>query len=204
MILPLRSCVLRAACRECRYFGTVGVRPVRMVVNLSARQFQQKMLVNDLIALLRETSADPALITIEITESTLMRHEENTEAVLRQVCDLGMRISVDDFGAGYSSLAYLKRFPISVLKIDRSFIIGIGHDPNDEAIVTAIIAMAKSLRIQVVAEGIETERQLRFLDEHECDMGQGFVFRPALMADEFIALMKNSHWRDVGVKKSAS
>ncbi|MBI3897223.1 MAG: EAL domain-containing protein [Gammaproteobacteria bacterium] len=189
LILPLGDWVLQTACQQCRLCRVEGVA-VRMIINLSPRQFQQRGLINDLIDVLKNAEVDPSVLTLEITESTLMRPETGTETVLHRLHDLGVRISIDDFGTGYSSLAYLKRFPISVLKIDRSFIDGIGRDPNDEAIINAVIAMTKSLHIEVVAEGVETEQQLRFLEERGCDAVQGFYFSKPLLPEEFVTALK--------------
>jgi EAL domain-containing protein (putative c-di-GMP-specific phosphodiesterase class I) len=154
------------------------------VVNLSVRQFAQKNLVATVGRILQEAELDPQHLGLEITESLLMENPVEAIRVLTALSDMGVQISIDDFGTGYSSLSYLKRFPIDKIKIDRSFVRDIATDPEDAAIVSAIIAMAHSLDCRVVAEGVETEDQLRFLRERGCDEYQGYYFSRPLPADE--------------------
>lgn len=191
LIIPIGEWVIRHACRELQKWERLGLTHTRMVVNISARQFAQKNLVATVGRMLQEVDLSPEQIGIEITESLLMERPEDTIRTLTSFSNMGMQISVDDFGTGYSSLSYLKRFPLNKLKIDRSFVRDIATDPDDAAIVTAIIAMAHSLNITVVAEGVETTQQLEFLRSRGCDEYQGYYFSRAVPSDEFIALLNH-------------
>jgi EAL domain-containing protein (putative c-di-GMP-specific phosphodiesterase class I) len=153
-----------------------GHSDLRLAVNVSARQFQQSDLVSQIERVLDETRLPPHLLDLEITESCAMDNAELAVRVLRDLKSLGVGISLDDFGTGYSSLSYLRHLPIDSLKIDQSFIRDVGKDPGGAAIIVAIIAMARSLNLRVVAEGVETEKQLAFLTDHGCDLVQGFLF----------------------------
>jgi diguanylate cyclase (GGDEF)-like protein len=184
LILPIGPWVLRTACAQAQAWHAQELRELRVAVNLSARQFQQADLAEHVRRALRETGLPPHCLELEITETNAM---QNTEATLRTFAELkalGVRISIDDFGIGYSSLGTLKRLPIDTIKIDRSFIRDITTDPDDAAIVTAVIAMAHTLKLRVVAEGVDTEEQLTFLRGHECDLMQGHLFGPAAPAEE--------------------
>jgi diguanylate cyclase (GGDEF)-like protein/PAS domain S-box-containing protein len=176
LILPLGEWVLRHACMQAKEWQDRGVAPIRMAVNLSARQFQQHDLVQMVSRVLEETRVDPSVLELEITETTAMSNGEVTVEVLRALRALGVSISIDDFGTGYSSLGYLKRFPINAVKIDRAFVRDITSDEGDAAIVSAVIGIARSLRLRVVAEGVETEDQFVFLQRRHCDEAQGFYF----------------------------
>lgn len=187
LIVPIGEWVIRQACRERQKWVALGLTQPRMVVNVSARQFAQKNLVATVGRILQELELSPEQIGIEITESLLMERPEDTIRTLTTFSNMGVEISVDDFGTGYSSLSYLKRFPLDKLKIDRSFVRDIATDPDDAAIVTAIIAMAHSLNIRVVAEGVETEQQLQFLRSRGCDEYQGYYFSRPVPSAEIIA-----------------
>ena len=181
LILPLGAWVLRAACRQMRQWQDQGVCVPRVAVNLSARQFQQHDLVASVRSALAESHLDGSLLELEITETTAMQNAEATAAILRSLRDLGVGISIDDFGTGYSSLNYLKRFPINAVKIDRAFVSDAPRDESDAAIVSAVIGMARSLKLRVVAEGLETAEQFAFLRQLGCEEAQGFYFsRPVL------------------------
>jgi diguanylate cyclase (GGDEF)-like protein/PAS domain S-box-containing protein len=181
LIVPLGVWVLREACRQMRQWLEDGVAMPRVSVNLSARQFQQHDLVATVRSALAEYGLDGSVLDLEITETTAMQNAEVTAAILRSLLDLGVGISIDDFGTGYSSLNYLKRFPIHAVKIDRSFVSEVSRDESDAAIVAAVIGMARSLKLRVVAEGLETAEQFDFLRQLGCDEAQGFFFsRPVL------------------------
>ena len=184
LIVPIGEWVLRTACRQFKQWRTERCQLSRVAVNLSVRQFAQKNLVATVGRILQESELEPQHLGLEITESLLMENPVDAIRVLTALSDMGVQISIDDFGTGYSSLSYLKRFPIDKIKIDRSFVRDIASDPEDAAIVTAIIAMAHSLDCKVVAEGVETEDQLRFLRERGCDEYQGYFFSRPLPADE--------------------
>jgi diguanylate cyclase (GGDEF)-like protein len=183
LILPMGPWTLRTACRQAQAWRRQLSSDLTVAVNLSARQFQQPDLAGQVAAALEEAGLQPRLLELEITESNAMHHAESTIRTLRELKSLGVRLSIDDFGTGYSSLSYLKRFPIDTLKIDQSFIRDISTDPDDAAIATAVIAMARTLELDVVAEGVETEEQLQFLADHGCDRIQGYVFSPAVSAE---------------------
>ncbi|HUN28866.1 MAG TPA: EAL domain-containing protein [Alphaproteobacteria bacterium] len=184
LIVPLGDWVLETAARQVeRWQKTLG--PLRLAVNLSGRQFHQRDLRKRVIQALENARLDPALLEIEITESVAMSDAAQTVGIVRDLKALGIRTAVDDFGTGYSSLAYLRRFSLDVLKIDGSFVVGVGHEAFDETIVKTVIGMAHSLGLEVVAEGVETVTQLAFLTEHGCDMVQGYAIAPPLPASEF-------------------
>jgi diguanylate cyclase (GGDEF)-like protein len=185
LIVPIGEWVLRNACKQAKLWHRKYGTQMTVSVNLSARQFQQPDLVDQVRAALREAGLPPEMLELEITESSAMQNAENAIHTLRELKALGVKISMDDFGTGYSSLSYLKRFPIDTLKLDRSFVQDLSVDPEDEAIATAVIAMAHSMNLHVIAEGVETEAQLSFLRERHCDTVQGFFFSPPLHPEKF-------------------
>lgn len=188
LIVPIGRWVLHEACRQAREwrdrFPNSTFGPLRVSVNLSARQLEHPDLLDHIAEALLRSHLDPSLLTLEITESLLMQHTELNVRKLRAIADLGVLLAIDDFGTGYSSLGYLHRFPINVLKIDRSFVEGIDDDPDAETLVRAIIGMARALNLQVVAEGVERWAQLQLLREIQCDKGQGYYFGKPLTAEE--------------------
>ena len=184
LIVPVGIWVLRQACREASAWSQAGLGPLRIAVNLSVVQVLQNNFVGQLAAVLAETGLAPERLELEITETTVMTDAEAVVAKLIEIKRMGVTLAIDDFGTGHSSLSYLKRFPLDRLKVDRSFIRDIACDADDEAIVTAIIAMSHSLSFEVVAEGIETSRQEDFLRRQGCDLAQGFLFSPPLPAKD--------------------
>jgi diguanylate cyclase (GGDEF)-like protein len=189
LIEELDLWVLRDACTRAAAWRARGLDPGRVSVNLSARQFQQAGLARRVRAALEDSGLDPAALELEITESTVMRDTEEAAEVLRSLKALGVALSIDDFGTGYSSLSYLKRFPIDVLKIDRSFVKDVVEDPNGAAITRAIIALAHGLNLEAVAEGVEKAEQVAFLRENGCDEIQGYYFSPPVWPEELEAMM---------------
>ena len=185
IIIPLGEWVLRTACAQVQAWIARGLAPLPVAVNISARQLQQPDFVQFVERALKETGLPAHLLELEITESTLMEDAEATLALLRRLRELGVRLSIDDFGTGYSSLAYLKRFPMNTLKIDRTFVRDLPEDADDAAIVTGIIALAHSLRLDVVAEGVETREQRAFLEQVSCDLIQGYLLSTPLPAQQF-------------------
>lgn len=190
VIAPLDTWVLRTACAQSTSWQEAGLPPLRVAVNVSARQFQEPDLVKTVDGVLNETRLDPDRLELEITEGIAMQNADFTIAVMSDLRDRGIRISIDDFGAGYSSLNYLSNFPIHALKIDQSFVRSVTREPNNAAIATAIIALAHSLNLEVVAEGVETEDQLAFFRERQCDRFQGFLLSEAVPSNVFRAMLK--------------
>ena len=184
LIVPIGRWVIEAACRQIREWREAGLVVPAVAVNLSARQFASDSLGDDIERALRVHEVDPTQFEVELTESALMADPERASAVLQRLDALGVRISIDDFGTGYSSLSYLKRFPARTVKIDRSFIRGLPDDKNDAAITQAVIAMAHSLGLSVVAEGVETDAQLQALRGLDCDEAQGFLLGRPETAEE--------------------
>jgi len=178
MIVPIGRWALRQACIQMKTWHDQHPGADRLVVsvNLSARQFLDPALVEDVAQALQDSGLDAPYLKLEITESTAMEAGQGTIETLLALKGLGVQLAIDDFGTGYSSLSYLKRFPVNTLKIDRSFVDGLGQDPQDTAIVTSVIALARSLSLEVTAEGIETLKQLRELQSLACDEGQGYYF----------------------------
>ncbi len=183
LILPIGEWVLRTACRQNREWQERGFTAMRVGVNVSARQFQQQHLAEIVLKILEETGLAPQYLDLELTESSIMSNAQATIDVLTRLKAMDITISIDDFGTGFSSLSYLKRLPIDALKIDRSFVRDVTTDPDDAALVMAIVSLAHNLRLQVVAEGVETEEQLRFLQLLRCDEVQGYLFSKPLPAE---------------------
>ena len=176
LIVPVGEWVLRNACLQAQAWNDAELEPLRMAVNISSRQFNERKFVDMLRHILEDTGLKPSLLELEITESILMQDVGTTVSTLNAISDMGVRLAVDDFGTGYSSLSYLKRFPIDTLKIDQSFIHDIDQDPDDATLVEAIIALGAALRLNIVAEGVESEVQADFLKIHHCDCIQGYLF----------------------------
>lgn len=191
LIVTIGDWVLREACRQNRAWQVQGLPPVPVAVNLSALQFLQHNLPEKIRAILEETGLDPRYLELELTESTFMHDAEQTIAMLHALKAMGLQLAIDDFGTGYSSLSYLKRFPIDKLKIDQSFVRHLASDPDDAAIARTIISMGHSLRLEVIAEGVETAEQLAFLETEGCDQIQGYYFSKPLAAEEFPAFCCN-------------
>jgi diguanylate cyclase (GGDEF)-like protein/PAS domain S-box-containing protein len=185
IIVSLGKWALRKACLQTRKWQQEGVNALRVSVNLSARQFQDEELVEMVGTVIRETAIEPGFLELEITETTVMRDIDRTIEILWQLRDLGILLSIDDFGTGYSSLNYLKRLPLDILKIDKSFVRDVTTDPNDKAIVEAIVSLSHHLKMKVVAEGVETEEQLDFLKKERCHEVQGYYIARPLPAEDF-------------------
>ncbi|HUW50690.1 MAG TPA: EAL domain-containing protein [Sulfuricella sp.] len=190
MIVPIGEWVLRAACAQAQAWTRAGLPPVRIAVNLSARQLNHPQLVPSVADALRKSGLDPARLELELTESMLLDNAEEVIAVLYALKKMGTRLSIDDFGTGYSALSYLARLPLDTLKIDQSFIHGIGQNQTSGAIVTAIIALADSLGLTTIAEGVEKQEQAEFLMAHRCAEIQGYYFSKPLPADECAILLE--------------
>jgi diguanylate cyclase (GGDEF)-like protein/PAS domain S-box-containing protein len=190
LIGPLSEWVLREACRQNKAWQDDGLPPARVSVNLSARQFQQRDIARLVMSILEETGLEPQYLELELTESAIMRNAEEAVVMLNELHALGIGLAIDDFGTGYSSLSYLKRFPVDRLKIDRSFVSDIGASNDDETITSAIIALAHSLDLQVIAEGVETAAQLDFLKERACHEMQGYFFARPMPHDAIPHLLQ--------------
>jgi EAL domain-containing protein (putative c-di-GMP-specific phosphodiesterase class I) len=189
LIVPIGEWVLRTACLQAQRWQQQGFAPIQMAVNISGRQFQDQQLSKAIIQILDETNLAPELLELELTESSIMQNAELAAEVLQTLKNMGTKISIDDFGTGYSSLASLKRLPIDALKIDQSFVRDATTDSDDAALVMAIITLAHNLRLKVIAEGVETEEQLRFLQLLRCDEIQGFFFSKPLPPESLVALL---------------
>ncbi|MDP1896910.1 MAG: EAL domain-containing protein, partial [Sulfurimicrobium sp.] len=196
LITPIGAWVLRTACKQTKAWHDAGLPPVRIAVNISGRQFRENIpqLVEQVLA---ESGLPPQYLELEITESVAMQHAETTEQTLGVLRDMGVRLSIDDFGTGYSSLSYLKRFPINKLKLDQSFVRDIISDPDDAAISSAIIALAHGMKLEVIAEGVETESQLSFLRSHGCDAIQGYYFSRPVAPDQMEQLLRDGRHLDL-------
>jgi diguanylate cyclase (GGDEF)-like protein/PAS domain S-box-containing protein len=195
LILPIGAWVLREACTQARSWVDAGLPTTTMAVNVSAIEFLNERFLDGLFATLNETGLDPRFLELELTESVLMKRADSMASILQTLRERGVRVALDDFGTGYSSLSYLRRFPVDALKIDQSFVREIGAAGNDTTIVTAVIAMAKSLKLRVVAEGVETLEQLTFLRAHQCDEAQGYYFSRPVPADDLAAYLAASRGR---------
>jgi diguanylate cyclase (GGDEF)-like protein len=192
LIRPIGEWVLRSVCSQIVDWKRRGLSPVPVAVNLSALQFRQRGLAQNISLIVHETGLDLNLLELEITEGVIMQNEEEAGRSLRELRELGIKISIDDFGIGYSSLSRLKSFTLDALKIDRSFVADLAKNPDDRAITSAIIAMAASLKLKVIAEGVETMEQMQFLREKGCDELQGWLAGKPRTADEFSLLLEDS------------
>jgi diguanylate cyclase (GGDEF)-like protein/PAS domain S-box-containing protein len=193
LILPIGEFVIRTVCGQVKTWQEAGYQQVNIALNVSGRQFDQQNLIEIVKEALQDTMIDPQCLEFEITESTIMRNPEKAMRILTELKALGIQIAIDDFGTGYSSLSYLKRLPLDFLKIDHSFVKDLVLDPKDQAIVRATIAMAHSLNLKTIAEGVETEEQLHFLQEHGCDEIQGYLFSQPLPAEEIPEILLNGY-----------
>jgi diguanylate cyclase (GGDEF)-like protein/PAS domain S-box-containing protein len=191
-IVPISRWVLREGCRQARAWQDAGLPPLRIAINISAVELRSKDYVATVRTILAETGLDPRHLELELTESFLMHDSKSAAAVLHELKGMGVQLALDDFGTGYSSLSYLKRFPIDILKIDQSFVHDLTTDADNASMVRAVISMGESLRMRVVAEGVETREQLDFLHEHACPEGQGFYFSHPVVAGEFSQLLGRS------------
>lgn len=191
LIVPLSKWVLAEACRQACAWQAAGLPKICMSVNMSAIDFRQRDFVDGIELTLKQTGLEPALLELEITEGVLMQNVDATVTALNRLKVMGIRLAIDDFGTGYSSLSYLRRFPIDVLKIDQSFIRGLSTDSNDAALVSAIISLGRSLKLTIIAEGVETLEQLNFLKAHQCEEGQGYYFSKAVEPDAFARYLES-------------
>lgn len=191
LIVPIGEWALRTACEQTRQWHLAGLGQLRVAVNLSPRQFTQKGLAQTIATILADTGLDARFLELELTESMVMSDVDSAITILRDLKRLGVQIAIDDFGTGYSSLSYLRRFPIDVLKIDQSFVHDITLEEDGAAIVRTIISLAHSLRLKVIAEGVETSAQLAYLNTHECDEVQGYLFGRPMAAPQFEALLNS-------------
>jgi EAL domain-containing protein (putative c-di-GMP-specific phosphodiesterase class I) len=184
VIVEIGNWVVRSACEAAQRFARRDGETIQVAVNISPRQFRDPNLATTIRRCIRESGIQAGQLELEITETMLMDDAEAASMTIERLHELGLRIAIDDFGTGYSSLSYLKRFPIDTIKVDRSFVMDIPHDADDMEITSAVIAMAHGLKLEVVAEGIETAEQLEFLTDHDCEYGQGYYFsRPVPFAD---------------------
>jgi diguanylate cyclase (GGDEF)-like protein/PAS domain S-box-containing protein len=191
LILPIGRWVLREACKQAQSWVEAGLHLGSMAVNISSMEFRADNFLESVFAILSETGLDPKSLELELTESVLMKRAESAASVLKALRARGVQIAVDDFGTGYSSLSYLRKFPIDALKIDQSFVRQITSTPDDTTIVTAVISMGRSLKLRVVAEGVETQEELAFLQTHLCDEAQGYYFSRPVLPQHFATLLKN-------------
>ncbi|MBZ5697023.1 MAG: EAL domain-containing protein [Acidobacteriia bacterium] len=190
LILPIGNWVLREACKQARAWIDAGLPQATMAVNISAMEFRQENFLEGVFTILKDTGLDPRSLELELTESVLMKRAESTESILKTLRARGVQLAVDDFGTGYSSLSYLRKFPVDSLKIDQSFVWQITNAPDETTIVTAIIGMGRSLKLRVVAEGVETQDELAFLQAHQCDEAQGYYFSPPVPPQQFAKLLE--------------
>jgi len=190
LIRPIGNWVLREACKQARAWVDAGLPLGTMAVNVSAMEFRDRNFPDGVFSILDETGLDPRTLELELTESVLMTRADASEATLKTLRAGGVRLAIDDFGTGYSSLSYLIKFPVDVLKIDQSFIHHMAANPGDTSIVTAVIGMGRSLRLVVVAEGVETKDELAFLRDHDCDEAQGYYFSRPVVPQQFRELLR--------------
>jgi len=190
LILPIGAWVLRQACKQARAWVDAGLPATTVAVNVSAMEFRDENFIEGLFAILSETSLDPRSLELELTESVLMKRAGSAAAILQALRERGVQVAVDDFGTGYSSLSYLRKFRVDTLKIDQSFVRQISTAGDDTTIVTAVIGMAQSLKLRVIAEGVETLKELEFLRAHQCDEAQGFYFSRPVLPQQFARLLK--------------
>jgi diguanylate cyclase (GGDEF)-like protein len=192
LIMPIGEFVIRTVCRQIQTWQKAGYKPINVALNVSSHQFKKQDLAGIIKAALQDTMISPNCLGLEITESVLMGNTEKELQILTELSNLGIGLAIDDFGTGYSSLSYLKQLPLDYLKIDKSFIDGVTSDRKDQAIVRATIVMAHGLNMKTIAEGVETEAQLTFLQAHGCDEIQGYLFSRPLPADQIQGIAQHT------------
>ncbi|MGC2557576.1 MAG: EAL domain-containing protein [Terriglobales bacterium] len=190
LILPIGNWVLREACKQAQLWADAGLPASTMAVNISAMELRNESFLEGVFSALEDTGLDPKSLELELTESVLMKHAESAESILRTLRARGVHLAVDDFGTGYSSLSYLRKFPVDSIKIDQSFVRQITTAPGETTIVTAVISMGRSLKLRVVAEGVETRTELDFLQSHQCDEAQGYFFSRPVLPQTFARLLE--------------
>jgi diguanylate cyclase (GGDEF)-like protein/PAS domain S-box-containing protein len=190
LIVPIGKWVLREACKQARAWVDAGLPLATMAVNISAMEFRDENFLEGVFVILKDTGLDPRSLELELTESVLMRRVECTESILKTLRARGVHLAIDDFGTGYSSLSYLRKFPVDAVKIDQSFVRQIATAPDETTIVTAVISMGRSLKLRVVAEGVETQEELAFLQAHQCDEAQGYYFSRPVLPEQFAKLLE--------------
>ena len=191
LIVDLSKWVLKQACKQARMWHEAGFKSLSMTINISAIEFDQAKLIGHIEGVLAETGMPPELLELDIAESVLMQDAEMSVKILQSLKEIGVRIAIDDFGIGYSSMSYLKHFPIDILKIDRSLTHDIIFDSNSSEIILAIIGLARSLNYSVLAEGIETKEQFDFLYSLKCNRAQGYLFSKPIPAEEILLLLEH-------------
>jgi EAL domain-containing protein (putative c-di-GMP-specific phosphodiesterase class I) len=194
LIVPIGEWVIHTACSQNMIWQKAGFKPMCMTVNVSSIQFMQSNFVERISQILKETGLSPAYLQLELTEGTIMKHAEDIIKKLDTINAMGIKVSIDDFGTGYSSMNYLKRLPLSTLKIDRSFIQDIATNPDDQSITKAIIDLARNFRLNVIAEGVETRKQLHLLREYGCNGMQGYLICPPINAMSLAQFVKEDMW----------
>ncbi|MGE5088783.1 MAG: putative bifunctional diguanylate cyclase/phosphodiesterase [Candidatus Levyibacteriota bacterium] len=204
LIIPIGEWLLLAACSQAIRWQQRGLPRVHVSVNLSARQFREPGILRMIANALEDSGLDPSLLVLEFTESILMEDSEATNAKARDLRAMGVRLAIDDFGTGYSSIGYLKRLPISEIKIDRRYVSGIPHDADGARLTQAILAMGRGLDLEVVAEGVETQAQMDFLASHHCTRAQGHLVAPALPAARFEELLRSQRHRQLRLPRPAT
>jgi EAL domain-containing protein (putative c-di-GMP-specific phosphodiesterase class I) len=190
LIVGLGEWVVRTACRQASVWRAAGLDALTVSVNVSARQFEEKRLVERIAGALRDTGLPPSSLELEVTESLLMRDLHQAVERMRELKEMGVSLSIDDFGTGYSSLSALKSFPISTLKIDKSFVRDIAVSADDQAIALAVISLGHRLQLRVIAEGVETVEQRDFLRANDCDEMQGYLFSPPVPAERITEMLR--------------
>ncbi len=190
LILPIGNWVLREACKQAKTWADAGLPVATMAVNISAMELRNESFLEGVFSVLAETRLDPKLPELELTESVLMKHAESAELILKTLRARGVHLAVDDFGTGYSSLSYLRKFSVDSIKIDQTFVRQITAAPGETTIVTAIISMGRSLKLRVVAEGVETQAELAFLEAHQCEEAQGYYFSRPVPPEQFARLLE--------------
>jgi len=191
LILPIGAWVLREACNQARAWADAGLPAITMAANISAIEFRDEKFLERVLAILNETGIDPGYLELEISESVLMKRVESTAAILQTLRHSGVKVAVDDFGTGYSSLSYLTKFPVDALKIDQSFVRQISTADDNTTIVKAVIGMARSLKLRVIAEGVEMAEEVTFLRACQCDEAQGYYFSPPVPPQLFANLLRS-------------
>jgi diguanylate cyclase (GGDEF)-like protein/PAS domain S-box-containing protein len=190
LIVPIGNWVLREACRQAREWVDAGLPLATIAVNVSLMEFRNPRFLEGVFEALSDSRLDPRLLELELTESVLMKHAESAASILIMLRARGVRIAIDDFGTGYSSLSYLRKFPIDALKIDQSFVRQISANPQETTIVEAIVSMARSMKLRVIAEGVDSHEELAFLEAHQCDEAQGYYFSRPIPAQQFAGLLE--------------